>query len=263
MQLNCFGCDTTLSADTVQGLIDAFVVHAESDHDWDYPMQSIRNYAQNIAEATIRLTGPTERLETIGPIDVKPVTDARIDDWLQLFDHDGFVDNPDWASCYCLDPHRVSDDDEPLWTEARRAMIDRLHEGTTEGYLAYVGGAPAGWVNASKRSDSVKYSQVDPEGPPPESVVSVSCFVISPPYRRHGVAEALLDRVISDAGDRGVSSIEAYPKPGLADTDAGNFRGAMSMYERRGFEQIESHDRFVVMRKTLPLSDSVAAMTHG
>jgi hypothetical protein len=73
----------------------------------------------------------------------------------------------------------------------------------------------------------------------------------------------LLDRVISEAGDRGVGSIEAYPKPAVADTDASNFRGTMGMYERRGFEQIESHDRFIVVRKSRPSADSVAAATRG
>ena len=260
MQLNCFGCDTSLSADTVQGLIDAFVTHAESDHDWDYPIQSIRNYAQNIAEATIRLTGPTTRLDTIGPLEIHPVTASRIDDWLQLFDHDGFADNPEWASCYCLDPHRISEDDEPLWTEARSAMVGRLQDGTTRGYLAYADGATAGWVNASKRSESAKYAHVDPQGPPPDSVVSVSCFVIAPPYRRHGVAEALLDHVIADASTHDVGFVEAYPKSEIADSDASNFRGTKRMYERRGFEQIESHDRYVVMRKALSSGNSTAAL---
>ena len=61
------------------------------------------------------------------------------------------------------------------------------------GYLAYVNGQPAGWVNASSRSDYGLYRRVDPDGPEPQSVIGVSCFLIAPPFRRHGVASALLD----------------------------------------------------------------------
>jgi hypothetical protein len=65
---------------------------------------SIRNYARNYADATKRLTGSTERLSEIGEVAVHRVTDDRIDDWLRFFDHDAFAGNPDWASCYCLEP---------------------------------------------------------------------------------------------------------------------------------------------------------------
>jgi GNAT superfamily N-acetyltransferase len=251
MNLTCFGCDTEISADTVAALVDAFETHADNDHDWTYDKQSIRNYAQNVGEAAIRLTGPTKRFENIGPIDVQPVTSDRIDDWLQLFDHDGFADNPEWASCYCLEPHGGAELDEPLWTDSRSIMADRLKHKTTEGYLAYVDGTTAGWVNASKRSDTSKYAGVDPDGPHGDVVVSVSCFVIAPPYRRHGVAESLLDTVIEDAANRGAQWVEAYPKADIADGDAENFKGTMSMYTSRGFETIESHDRYVVVRKRL------------
>lgn len=251
VKINCFGCEETISADTVTALIDAFEAHAGNDHDWDYPVSSIRNYAQNVAEATIRLTGPTERLDSIGSIVVHPVTVERIDDWLQLFDHDGFTDNADWASCYCIAPHGGLDEEEPLWTVARAVMIERLTNRTTEGYLAYVDGKTAGWVNASKRSDTGKYADVDPEGPSPDVVVSVSCFVIAPPYRRHRVAESLLEFVVADAANRGADWVEAYPKPEVIEGDAENFKGTMAMYTTRGFEAIETQERYTVMRKQL------------
>ena len=85
-------------------------------------------------------------------------------------------------------------------------MTERLRGGATFGYLAYVDGRPAGWVNASLRSDYGLYRKVDPDGPEPTSVIGVSCFVIAPPFRRHGIASALLGRVIADAAARGAGS---------------------------------------------------------
>jgi GNAT superfamily N-acetyltransferase len=205
---------------------------------------------RNYAEATERLTGRTERLPEIADITVHPVTEDRIDDWLQFFDHDGFAGNPDWASCYCLEPHVPATPEHPerAWREKRAAMADRLRSCTTFGYLAYVGGRPAGWVNASLRSDYGLYRDVVPNGPEASSVIGVSCFVIAPPFRRHGIASALLDRVIADASARGAGWIEGYPHNMPEEGDAANFRGPRSMYDARGFEPITVRERDTVMR---------------
>ena len=104
-------------------------------------------------------------------------------------------------------------------------MAERLRDGRTFGYLAYVGGRPVGWVNASFRSDYGLYRLVDAGGPEPRSVIGVSCFVIAPPFRRHGIASALLDRVIADASTRGAAWIEGYPLNKPEESDAGHFRG--------------------------------------
>jgi len=179
------------------------------------------------------------------------VTEDRIGDWLRFFDHDGLAGNPDWAACYCLEPHVPAPPEQPerAWRESRATMARRLKEGTTFGYLAYIDGQPVGWVNASSRSDYGLYRLVDREGPEPRSVVGVSCFVVAPPFRRHGVASALLDRVIADAPARGASWVEAYPHNEPERSDAGHFRGLRSMYEARGFRPIEVREKDTVMRR--------------
>ena len=181
---------------------------------------------------------------------VHPVTEDRVGDWLRFFDHDGFSGNPGWASCYCLEPHVPATPERPErpWRETRTTTAERLRGGRTFGYLAYVDGRPAGWVNASLRSDYGLYRLVDPDGPEPPSVIGVSCFVIAPPFRRHGIASALLDRVIADASARGASWIEGYPHNAPEQSDAGHFRGARSMYDARGFEPIEVREHDTVVR---------------
>jgi GNAT superfamily N-acetyltransferase len=76
--------------------------------------------------------------------------------------------------------------------------------------LAYVDDRPAGWVNASLRADYSLHPGED-DDPPGTEVVGVSCFIVAPPYRRHGLAAALLDRVLADAPERGAVWVEAYP----------------------------------------------------
>ncbi len=252
MKVKCFGCETVVEADDSAALADAFVAHGKNSHDWSYPEDSIRNYARNYAEAAARLTGGTERLPEIATVTVHPVTEDRVDDWLRFFDHDGFAGNPDWAACYCLEPHVPATPAQPerLWLDNRSTMAGRLRCRATFGYLAYVDGRPVGWVNASLRSDYGLYRLVDAGGPEPRSVIGVSCFVIAPPFRRHGVATALLDRVIADAPARGASWIEGYPHNEPEGNDAGHFRGPQSMYAARGFRPIEVRERDTVMRRS-------------
>jgi GNAT superfamily N-acetyltransferase/predicted small metal-binding protein len=257
VNVKCFGCEAMIEADNSEAVADAFLAHARESHTWTYPEESIRNYARNYADATERLTGDRERLPEIGDVVVHPVTSERVADWLRFFDHDGFAGNPDWASCYCLEPHIPATPAQPerAWRDTRATVAERLRRGTTFGYLAYVDGRPAGWVNASLRSDYGLFRLVDPDGPEPALVVGVSCFVIAPPFRRHGIAAALLDRVIADAAARGASWVEAYPHNKPDASDAGHFRGPRSIYDARGFEPVEVRERDTVVR--LPVKSSI------
>jgi GNAT superfamily N-acetyltransferase len=254
VRVRCFGCDALIEADTSDAIADAFVAHGQASHTWTYPEEAIRNYARNYGEATERLTGDKERLPEIADVTVHPVTEDRIGDWLRFFDHDGFADNPDWASCYCLEPHVPATPAMPerAWRETRRTVAERLRGGSTFGYLAYIGGRAAGWVNASLRSEYGLYRDVDPNGPDAKSVIGISCFVVAPPFRRHGVASALLNRVIADASARGAAWIEAYPRNDPEAGDAAHFRGPRSMYDARGFEPVRVRECDTVVRLPAP-----------
>lgn len=260
MNVKCFECDALLEADDAEGAdgaVRALVAHGEEQHAWSYPEQTVRAYALNYVDATKRLTGPTERLPEIGGVTIHPVTEDRVKDWLQFFDHDAFAGNPDWASCYCLDSHELPAPEakELDWRRRRSTMDGRLRCGATFGYLAYVDGRTAGWVNASFRSEYGLYRQVDPGGPEPRSVIGVSCFAIAPPFRRHGIASALLDRVIGDAPGRGARWIEGYPHNDR-EGDAGHFRGPRSMFEARGFRAVEVLEHYTVVRRQAGRGDA-------
>ena len=90
MRLDCFECGATVEARDLTQLGDRFLAHAGRSHDWPYPDQAIRNYA----EATERLTGPSERLADLGELTIHPVTEARLDDWVTFLDHEAFVGRP-------------------------------------------------------------------------------------------------------------------------------------------------------------------------
>jgi len=249
MAFQCFECGVEFAVPDDR-LADAFLVHARADHEWPFPDQGIRNYA----EATLRLSEETERLDTIGDVEVFPVTIDRLDDWSEFFDHRAFAGKPEWAACYCFEPHSYDPEapepgDAAHWRDNREGMQSLLRDGRARGYLAYVDGVAAGWVNASLRSEYALYRLVDPDGPSGGDVVGVSCFLIAPPYRRHGVAAALLDRVMADAAERGAAWIEGYPNNDPEESDAAHFRGPRAMFDDRGFMEVERLERYTVVRR--------------
>jgi GNAT superfamily N-acetyltransferase len=251
MDLDC-QCGAAITADDLEALGDAFLFHVRSDHpDWPYPDRAVRNYAA----ATQRLTGGSERLDELGAVEVHPVTEDRLDDWGAFFDHDAFVGTPEWAACYCAEPHLLDPSRPDLaeegrsWEQNRATMQDLLRTGRSHGYLAYVDGRAAGWVNASKRSDYALFRQGPGADVDDGDVIGLSCFVIAPPYRRHGLAGKLLDRVLADAPSRGVAWIEAYPFSGAVPEEGKNFRGHRSLYDERGFAVVEERERYLVMRR--------------
>ena len=248
MWIECFEKDARFDGAEIESLVKQLVTHVRATHDVPYPDEEIRLWAKNFAVASVREDGPVDRLRSIGSVEVHPVTEERIDDWLRFFDRDAFPDNPDWGSCYCLHPH-TGDVPERPWRDVRAEMIERLRSGATLGYLAYVDGRPAGWVNASRRSTYAKYNDLDPDGPAPDTVVGVSCFIIAPPYRRHGLSSALLDRVVADGEARGARYVEGYPRRAETGADSASFCGPRSMFDARGFAPAEEHETYTVVRR--------------
>lgn len=246
----CDDCGAVVEGADLQEFSDAYLAHVRSRHpDWPFPDIAIRN----VAEATQRLTGPTTRLDTIGQIVIHSVSEDRIEDWLSFFDHDGFAGNPVDAVCYCSSPHvfpagQDGGAEMRSWRQNRELMIDLLRSGRVFGYLAYVDDRPAGWVNASKRAECSQLRWHNSGQVPDSDVISVACFVIAPPYRRHGLARALLQRILDDAPARGAAWVEAYPLKSPTESDAGNNRGHRSLFTDYGFELIEERDQYCIMR---------------
>jgi GNAT superfamily N-acetyltransferase len=246
-------CGGALEAADPDAMGDLMIEHVADVHaDLPYPREAIWNFGSGLA----RMTGSTERLPSIGTVEVHPVTEDRLDDWLDLFDHDVFAGKPEWSACYCTEPHflepgdRTGESNRGTWREKRQKMIELFRSGGVFGYLAYVDGRPAGWLNASKRADYRMFRRDDEDD---TCTIGLACFAIAPPYRFHGVSKALLDRAIADAAERGADWIEAYPfNP---DRYSGNpdFRGSRSMYDERGFTEVRVRTIDTVVRR--PVGD--------
>lgn len=163
---------------------------------------------------------------------IKALNDENISDWLDFFDQRAFADHTDWKGCYCTGPFTPRLKEYQSKNKIRREYAQWLIEhGKMKGYLAYENGKVIGWCNANLKSVLPKYDDGSEES---VNVLSIACFTVQKKYRRKGIAQSLLNRVIKDAREEGIKIIEAYPRS-KAQTEYGNFHGPYAMYEKNGF----------------------------
>ena len=188
------------------------------------------------------------------PIEIRELTPALREELLTFFERDAFADHPKWATCFCFFPHAPHDTEE--WS-ARTGAQNRadsaraIGSGAMRGYVAYAGGKPVGWCNAN---DRVRYTIVDDPGAgDPGQVGAIACFVVAKPYRRSGVARAMLEAACEGFRRAGFHAVEAYPRAEAA-TDAENHTGPLALYLDAGFVEKGEVDGATIVRKDLAAS---------
>jgi GNAT superfamily N-acetyltransferase len=240
-------CTQRVEGADEEALFQALRVHSDEAHgDITLSDGNLRDYIA----ASLRATGGAARLEHIGTPEIHALTPERLDDFLRFFDNDAFADNPAWASCYCAFHYYDGDD----WggrraAENRAEMQDRICTRRAQGYLAYVDGKPAGWINAAPRAIVTNIPDpVDTEDG--SRIGAVACFVIAPPYRRHGLARRLLDAAVEGFRSRGFTAVEGYP-PRDPKSDSAAYMGPPDLYRAAGFAEARETEQGFVMRKEL------------
>jgi len=184
-------------------------------------------------------------------ITIKPLTPELIEDYLYFFDNMAFTENPDWSACYCFSFHFVGTNEQWNLDNNRASVIKYINENKMTGYLAYLDDKPVGWCNANNRLNYqrlLKYYDII--GNPDEKVCSVVCFVISPEYRRQGIARKLLEQVCNDYTAQDYDYIEAYPGKGKLSCER-QYKGPLELYEKLNFKMVKDYDDYFVVRKKL------------
>jgi GNAT superfamily N-acetyltransferase/uncharacterized protein YndB with AHSA1/START domain len=195
------------------------------------------------------------RLDAIGPPEVRPLTAGRLDDFLDLFDHRAFADNPSWSSCYCYN-YRVAgaagEAGQRTAADNRRDMGEAVRHGRAHGLLAYAGGRAVGWCSASAKAEMPQLAAR--EWMPAESagVGIIGCLVVAPQYRRHGIARLLVEAAGDYLAGLGCHVVEAYPLKRLDAAVHGHF-GPIEVYRDLGYEtHRELPDRAIVRKMLAP-----------
>jgi ribosomal protein S18 acetylase RimI-like enzyme/uncharacterized protein YndB with AHSA1/START domain len=194
------------------------------------------------------------RLPEIREVDVRDLTRERLADYLYFFDEEGFRDYPAWSTCYCSETHLDNTEAENAvrtGSENRAYMTDLIERGGVTALLAYAGGRPVGWCNYGETTRLAGVMRkLGLDAAEHEGVGSIACFVIAPPYRRHGIAERLLAGACDRLAARGLRFVEAYPRR-EPDFDGAAYRGPLEMYLRAGFEPYREAGPSLLVRKRL------------
>lgn len=180
-------------------------------------------------------------------ISIKALSPSLIEDYLYFFDQMVFTENPHWSQCYCYSYHFTGASEEWNKEKNRLAVIDLIQAGKMKGFLAFEDDMVVGWCNAN---DKCNYQSLTKGGNKKSELCSIVCFLIHPRYRRSGIAQKLLERVIESYGKEAFRFIEAYPRKETHSCER-NYHGHFSMYKKLNFRIEEELDDHYVVRKRL------------
>lgn len=173
-------------------------------------------------------------------LELRELTPARADDFLDYFDGDAFADNPEGASCYCCYFHWVGANGEDWSTRtaaANRAWkAELIQRGEATGILAYLDNCPIGWCHAAEKRSLVHLAAIDVlASPDDESVGAIVCFVVTKRFRGTGLSSLLLEAACELLAKRNLRIVEAYPDRQATDSYS-NFHGRLDMFLEAGFQ---------------------------
>lgn len=178
-------------------------------------------------------------------LSIQRLSTENLDQFLDYFDHRAFLNDEDWAGCYCqlyLTPPGTPEEEVFGPGKARAGACDKVASGKMDGYLGYKDGKAVGWCAAGS---SMLYPGL-PDAK--DTLARVLCFNIDPDHRQQGLAGELLDLILQDLIDRGFAAVEAAPSTEA--TSARSFQGTVPMFSTRGFEKVtELNENQILMRR--------------
>jgi ribosomal protein S18 acetylase RimI-like enzyme len=184
-------------------------------------------------------------------IEIRLLTKDLKDDYLFFFDNIIFQENPDRSKCYCYDYHFLGEVATCTREMSRSAVINLINENKLTGYLVFDNDIPIGWCNANNRLNYQRLLRdFDLIDNPDDKVCSIVCFLIHPDYRRQGIAQNILEKIIKDYSNKDFDYIEAYPRKGELSSE-GNFKGPLELYKRFDFKINKEYDDYYVMRRSI------------
>ncbi len=163
-----------------------------------------------------------------------------------------------YSNCWCMFWRLPHTDFNRMPVEERKAMLQSLAlSAQPPGLLAYVDGTVAGWISLGRREDfaalerSRLLKRIDDR-----PVWSVVCFFVAKPYRRQGIAHALLKAAVDYAASQGAKIVEAYPLDlqvprlqGARLTGCSGYMGIASVFRAVGFsEAARASETQLIMR---------------
>jgi GNAT superfamily N-acetyltransferase len=155
-----------------------------------------------------------------------------------------FGPNGACGGCWCM-TWRVPRGGK-LWEEVKgeknkQAFKKLVQGGKVFGVLAFADGQPVGWCSVGPRGDFARLTTIKSlQIPWTPATWSVTCFFIRSPWRRKGVATALLAEAVKVAKANGAKELEAYPVKLYTDSVPAAFAwtGIPILFEKEKFVDV-------------------------
>ena len=184
-------------------------------------------------------------------IEIRPLSPELKEDYLSFFESVEFREHPHWADCYCYSYHFTGPPEDWIREKNRHCVSAMIDAGSMKGYLAYQGDQVVAWCNANQRSAyqllTKTYELVDPDQ---ERICSIVCFLVHQDYRRMGLMQKILERIITDYAVLEYDFIEAYPRPEALSSEK-LYHGPLDFYLRNGFYPVKEFEEYQVVRRKL------------
>lgn len=174
-------------------------------------------------------------------ITTRPATAKRWDDVVAAMTGGG-----DGGNCRCRWFHLTSAQWQATSVSERRAALEaEVAAGPPRGLVAYVDGAPAGWLRVAPRVEQgrITRSRIPRASAVPmrdPSVWAITCAQVRREHRGLGVVGVLVAGAIAFAREQGASVLEAYPidttVAQVSDDDL--YHGPASAFLAHGFTEV-------------------------
>jgi len=125
------------------------------------------------------------------------------------------------------------------------------------GIVALHAGLAVGWLKLSpaeslpKLYDQRLYRGLPAFQGPRDGVLTIGCLLVDEPFRRQGVARALVEHALVAAAAHGARSVEAFPRRSDQAGPAELWTGPFPVFERAGFEIVNDFGPYPVLRYTI------------
>ncbi len=167
----------------------------------------------------------------------RPLDESTWPDFARLVD----ANNGVWGGCWCMWYHGKEACPEDSPSARRDAKECLVREGRAHASLVFDGEDCVGWCQFGSTDELPRihnqraYLATDSALPD----WRITCFFVGKGYRGKGVAAAALEGALQQIKELGGGRIEGYPDDteGVKASPAFLFNGAVSIFERLGFER--------------------------
>lgn len=147
------------------------------------------------------------------------------------------------AGCWCMFWRLEEGErfDDVKGATAKKRFKALVSKGKAQGFLAFEGDEPVGWLAAGPRRDFKKLDRAPSlKVDDADRVHALPCFFVKRGHRGQGVASALLAAAVKALKKDGARVLEGYPvkppKPGAPIPAAFAYTGTVPLFEKAGFE---------------------------